>query len=450
MLSLGPTHSFPLEDVKGFLKSATAEDVLVQALLDAPVFATRWRWDAAIALALVRNRNGKRMPAPFQRADSEDLLTVVFPDQVACAENLTGPREIPDHPLVKQAIDDCLREFMDVDGFLALLKRIEDGGIEVQCLDLSAPSPLSHAVLGARPYAFLDDGDAEGRRTRSITTDRLLDPKDAADLGRLDPEAIKRVKAEAWPEIGKHDELHDALVVYGFLTAPEIEPWKAQLAQLRDERRVMYHDGLWVAVERSAEFERAKSGSTRGARRDPAQPPRAGGAGDGSDAQRRRRHAGQPGLRRVARARSAGFSHARPIQRRARGRMVRAAPIDPHPPLHPRPQAQRHPGRAAGAVHALPVPLAAGGDGGARREAGRRSWIAGGASAARRLCSSGRCLGAGHPPPADEAIPTGMLDKLCAAGRIAWLRRPEGSAAEEGGPPVRCARRRSCWSGGSR
>jgi ATP-dependent Lhr-like helicase len=262
VLSLGPTHSFPLEDVKGFLKSATAEDVLVQALLDAPVFGTRWRWDAAIALALVRNRNGKRMPAPFQRADSEDLLTVVFPDQVACAENLTGPREIPDHPLVKQTIDDCLREFMDVDGFLALLKRIEDGSVQVHCADLSAASPLAHAIVGARPYAFLDDGDAEGRRTRSVSTDRLLDPRDAADLGRLDPEAIARVKTEAWPEVGTHDELHDALVVGGFLTAPEIEPWKALLGRLREERRVIYHEGLWVAVERSDEFERAKLGDT--------------------------------------------------------------------------------------------------------------------------------------------------------------------------------------------
>ena len=108
VLSLGPTHSFPLEDVKGFLKSATAKDVLVQALLDAPMFGTRWRWDASIALALRRMQNGKRLPAPFQRADSEDLLAVVFPDQVACAENLSGPREIPDHPLVKQTIDDCL------------------------------------------------------------------------------------------------------------------------------------------------------------------------------------------------------------------------------------------------------------------------------------------------------------------------------------------------------
>ncbi len=260
VLSLGPTHSFPLEDVKGFLKSATARDVLVQALLDAPMFGTRWRWDGSIALALKRMRNGKRLPAPFQRADSEDLLAVVFPDQLACAENLTGAREIPDHPLVRQTIDDCLHETMDVDGFVGVLRRIEDGAVEVLCRDLTGPSPLAHAIIGARPYAFLDDGDAEGRRTRSIAAQRLLEPKDAADLGRLDGDAIERVKAEAWPEVGSHDELHDALVVHGFLTVPEIEAWKPQLARLREERRVMFHEGLWVAVERSAEFERAREG----------------------------------------------------------------------------------------------------------------------------------------------------------------------------------------------
>jgi ATP-dependent Lhr-like helicase len=260
VLSLGPTHSFPLEDVKGFLKPETARDVLVQALLDAPMFATRWRWSAAVALAVKRMRNGKRAPAPFQRADAEDLIAVVFPDQLACLENLSGPREVPDHPLVKQAIDDCLHELMDVDGFLTLLARIEDGSLEVVCRDLTGPSPLAHAIIGAKPYAFLDDGDAEGRRTRSISTQRLLEPQDAAGLGRLDPEAIERVKAEAWPEVGNHDELHDALVVHGFLTQPEIEPWKALLARLREERRVLFHDGLWVAVERSAEFERARAG----------------------------------------------------------------------------------------------------------------------------------------------------------------------------------------------
>jgi len=262
VLSLGPTHSFPLEDVKRFLASASARDVLVQALLDAPMFGTRWRWDAAIALAIRRVRNGRRVPPQFQRADAEDLLAVVFPDQLACAENLTGAREVPDHPLVRQALDDCLHEVMDVDGFLELIGRIEDGTIAVHCRDLTGPSPLSHAIIGARPYAFLDDGAAEERRTRAITTQRLLEPRDAEDLGRLDPEAIERVKAEAWPEVGSHDELHDALVVYGFLTPAEIEPWQALLARLQDERRVVAHEGAWLAVERAAEFENARRGET--------------------------------------------------------------------------------------------------------------------------------------------------------------------------------------------
>jgi ATP-dependent Lhr-like helicase len=168
---------------------------------------------------------------------------------------------------VRQTIEDCLHETMDVDGFVALIKRIEDGSVEVVCRDLTGPSPLSHAVISARPYAFLDDGDAEGRRTRSINAQRHLEPQEAADLGRLDPDAIERVKKEAWPEIGTHDELHDALVVYGFLTAPEVEPWKSQLAKLREERRVVFHEGLWVAVERPQSSSERKAAIPRRSRR---------------------------------------------------------------------------------------------------------------------------------------------------------------------------------------
>ncbi len=446
VLSLGPTHSFPLEDVKEFLKSATAKDVLVQALLDAPMFGTRWRWNAAIALAVRRIRNGKRLPAPFQRADSEDLMAVVFPDQLACLENITGPREIPDHPLVAQTLWDCLHETMDVDGFLALLARIEDGSVTVECRDLTGPSPLAHAIIGAKPYAFLDDGDAEGRRTRSISTQRLLEPQDAADLGRLDPEAIERVKSEAWPEVGNHDELHDALVVHGFLTLPEIEPWKALLARLRDERRVVFHEGLWVAVERSAEFESCQGWGSRSTGGDPAQPPRVAGPGDGVGARRLHRPAGIAGTRGPAPARIPGLGDARTFPRKRRG-MVRPAAPAAHPPLLARPQAQRDPGRAARAAHALPVPLAAGGDGGPRRAARGRSRTARRAAGTGRLRGAGRRLGAGHPAAARTPVPA-------ASARQALRRRahrlvPGGRGDRRANwrrPPRRCARRPSRWS----
>jgi ATP-dependent helicase Lhr and Lhr-like helicase len=222
VLSLGPTHSFPLEDIKGYLKSASARELLVQALLDAPMFGTRWRWNASIALAVRRMRNGQRVAPQLQRMDAEDLLAVVFPDQLACAENLgNGYREIPEHPLVQQTLHDCLHETMDVDGLLRLLARIENGELRIVTRELTSPSPLAEAILGARPYAFLDDGAAEERRTRAVKTRGLLEPQEAADLGRLDPQAIERVRQEAWPDLGTPDELHDALVVHGFLTVRE-------------------------------------------------------------------------------------------------------------------------------------------------------------------------------------------------------------------------------------
>ena len=223
VLSLGETHSFPLDEVPGYLASASARDVLVQALLDAPLFNVRWRWNANVSLAVPRRAGGRKVPAPIQRMQAEDLVAVVFPDQIACAENLgAGEREIPDHPLVRQTIHDALHEAMDVDGLVSLLARIEGGEVAVHARDLPEPSPFAHEILNAKPYAFLDDAPLEERRTRAVSARRWLDPASAADLGRLDPEAIERVRAEAWPDTDGPDALHDALVMLGFLTEREM------------------------------------------------------------------------------------------------------------------------------------------------------------------------------------------------------------------------------------
>ncbi len=221
VISLGGTHSFPLDEVSRYLNTNTIKDILVQALLAAPVFMTRWRWNATIALAVKRNLAGKRNPPQFQRTDAEDLIAVVFPDQLACAENLTGEREVPDHPLVDQTIDDCLTEVMDIQGITNLIAKIENKEVTIHCRDLNGPSPLAQEILFARPYAFLDDAPAEERRTQAVNARRFMDPADAADLASLDPEAIKKVSEEAWPVINTPNQLHDALMVLGFITEEE-------------------------------------------------------------------------------------------------------------------------------------------------------------------------------------------------------------------------------------
>ena len=223
VISLGTQHSFPLDEVFRYLNSKTVRDLLIQALLDAPMFTIRWRWNATRSLAVPRFRGGAKIAAPLQRMESENLLAAVFPDQLACLEHIVGDREIPDHPLVKQTIDDCLTQAMDIDGLERVLRRIEEGEIRCIARDLPEPSPLAGEILNARPYAFLDNAPLEERRTQAVYTRRASERNGSDGLGILDPAAIEKVKTEAWPEATNPDELHDALMLLGAMRPKEVQ-----------------------------------------------------------------------------------------------------------------------------------------------------------------------------------------------------------------------------------
>jgi len=243
LLSLGPQHSFPLADVFRYLHPATARDVLVQAFLDAPVFQTRWRWNSTISLAIPRNRNGKKVAPQLQRAMADDLMAAVFPDAAACQENIQGDRQLPDHPLINQTVRDCLEEAMDFEGLARVLGRIHRGEIECVARDTVEPSPLSHDILNAAPFSFLDDAPLEERRTQMVSTGRS---------GMLDETAIQRVRDEERPDPRDADELHDALLTAGYLHDDEIS--REMMETLVAARRAGRIDGLWVAAERLPEF----------------------------------------------------------------------------------------------------------------------------------------------------------------------------------------------------
>jgi ATP-dependent Lhr-like helicase len=262
VLSLTTAHSFELGDVARYLHSNSVRGVLIQAMLDAPMFTTRWRWVAGVSLALPRFRGGKKVPPQLLRMQAEDLVAAVFPDQIACAENLVGEREVPDHPLTNQAISDCLHEAMDIEGLEGLLRRLEAGDIQVVGCDLTEPSLLALEALSARPYAFLDDAPLEERRTQAVMARRWRDPQNASDLGRLDPEAIAKVQSEAWPDPVNAEELHDALLWLGCLTEAEARAqpgWSEWLEALARDKRVARlkapHATLWVPAERLAQFQ---------------------------------------------------------------------------------------------------------------------------------------------------------------------------------------------------
>ena len=256
VLSLGPQHSFPLEAAAGFLGPANARETLTQALLLAPAWAVRWRWNAGRALVLLRQRGGKRVPPPIQRMEADDLLAALFPALAACQENATGPVELPDHPLVRQTLADCLSEATDADGLVALLEAMADGRVCVHFRESSEPSPLAHEILNGKPYTFLDDAPLEERRTRAVALRRGL-PEHARELGRLAPEAVARVREEAQPEPRDAEELHDALRELVLLEpVPAWEAWfEALVAAGRAARLALGGPGLWLATESRPDVE---------------------------------------------------------------------------------------------------------------------------------------------------------------------------------------------------
>lgn len=256
ILSLGPQHSFPIESLFGMLTSRNARGLLEQAILTVPMFQIRWRWNVTRALLVRRRNSGKRVPPALQRFRADDLLTAVFPKLTGCQEEHTGDHELPDHPLTRQTMEDCLHEALDLTGLQRVLTQIDRGDITLVARDSREPSPFCYELLNSNVYAFLDGGEIQERRARAVATRRSLTIESVDDLGRLDPAAIETVRNEAQPLVRDLDELHDLLLSRIVLAEPMPElVWRQWLADLAEERRAgafRLPDGrtAWVAAER--------------------------------------------------------------------------------------------------------------------------------------------------------------------------------------------------------
>jgi len=254
LLSLGPQHSFPLESIFRMVHPSGVRQLLVDAALQAPMFGTRWRWNATRSLALIRWQGGRKVAPYLQRMRAEDLLASVFPAQLGCQDNAVGPIEIPDHPLVNETLRDCLTEAMDAKGLENRLASLFNGEIRSVARETPEPSVFAHEILNANPYAYLDDAPLEERRARAVTLRRGLPAELANDLGKLDVEAITAVVEEARPDLRDADELHDLLLDLGALPEAEAGAWIDWLDELVSAGRAarLHVDGhvLWIAAER--------------------------------------------------------------------------------------------------------------------------------------------------------------------------------------------------------
>src|ERR1019366_3618156 len=271
-ISLSDQHSFPLADVFQFLKYASVEELLEQAVLTSPIFTTRWRWVAGRALALLRFMGGKKVPPQIQRMRSDDLLAAVFPEALACQENIEGEIKVPDHPLIRETMKDSLTEAMDIEGLKDVLNRMASGQIQCLAVETPVPSQFSHEILNANPYAYLDDAPLEERRARAVEMRRVLPASVLEEVGALDPAAIAQVQQEAWPDVRDADELHDVLHTLVMVPAenssqfsvvssqeqPKTAHWSGFFDRLQRENRAFVAEAAgkqyWVAAEREEWF----------------------------------------------------------------------------------------------------------------------------------------------------------------------------------------------------
>jgi ATP-dependent helicase Lhr and Lhr-like helicase len=275
-ISLSEQHSFPLADVFHFLHPNSLCTVLEQAVLASPLFTARWRWDAGRALALLRFRNGKKVPPPIQRMRADDLLSAVFPEALACQENLPeGDIAISRHPLIREVMKDVLTEALDLDGLERVIRDVVDGRITCLAVDTPVPSQFSHEILNANPYAYLDDAPLEERRARAVEMRRVLPDAVLGEIGRLNPEAVAEVCDEAWPDVRDAEELHDALLTFVTLPAAtnqellrnhrllaklqeSLNAWNPLFDQLVADRRAgratVGSRSYWLAAERVPAF----------------------------------------------------------------------------------------------------------------------------------------------------------------------------------------------------
>jgi ATP-dependent Lhr-like helicase len=251
VISLSMQHSFPLDDVFNYLHPNTARKTLTQAVIDQPMFESRWRWNGTRSLMLERFQQGRAVPPQILRMRAADLLASTFPSAIACPENLPpGDLEIPmDHPLVRQTIEDCLTEATDIAGLIEVLKGLRDGSIERIAVDTTEPSAFARGILNSAPYGFLDDAPLEERRTQAVLSRRALEQERMDQIGALDPAAVQRVREEAWPQPESMEEVHDALLWMGFVKDDEATDWLPWLHELASQRRVAHRDGNWSAVD---------------------------------------------------------------------------------------------------------------------------------------------------------------------------------------------------------
>ena len=263
MLRLPQSDDPSPADFIGEMTSDQAKDLILDGMIDSPLFGAVFRQNAYRAMLLPSPGYFRRTPFWLQRLRSKDLLAIA--------------KSFPDFPIVLESYRDALEDFMDMPGLERILDDVRSGEIEVKYVESDVPSPvaraLDHGFEAIWMYSW-DTPKAE-RGLQALNIDRDL----LAQLFR-DPEAAGLLRKEAIDEVSSvanrsasgmkarsATELAQFFAEIGDLTDDEIAErseteWESWLQSLVEENRVAkirfvldgHAEDRWVDATHESEY----------------------------------------------------------------------------------------------------------------------------------------------------------------------------------------------------
>lgn len=225
------------------LSPQEAPQTLRALLPGTPLFSMVFRYAAGRAL-MMGVRRGGRQPLWVQRLRGAEALS------------LAVRRE--DHPLMQEALRECMEDILDIRALQEVLSGVREGRIAVRELHADAPSPMALPLRRQVEATMMYDYAPIPSAAHQAVQEALRAQESLIIPGA---EALARA-ARRRREPDDAEQLHALLMAEGDLIAGETDAPVAWLESLARAGRALYVEpGLWICAEQRALYETAATGA---------------------------------------------------------------------------------------------------------------------------------------------------------------------------------------------
>ncbi len=250
---LTTAKKFDIEILKEALTSKGLKDTLVGAVRGSELFQQRFRHVATRSFMVLRNYKGKEMSVARQQLRSSRLLDAFH--------------ELQDFPVMSETYEEIMTEVMDLENAQAVLRSIERGERQLECLPFSGiPSPFAHNVIlvGISDIVLMEDRSMLLRELHRKVLAKVLG-EEAVGEYQFDGDEVERYFESKFPRITAKQDIVRALReagpmslfrekgenIFGHSGVPfgTLRRWASELLKEDRVRSVWIGEDVYVASE---------------------------------------------------------------------------------------------------------------------------------------------------------------------------------------------------------